>query len=231
MTATCSQPERAAAPALTDFDTWWLAVGQWVEPPNQRRGGDSGVQRITQGEGVLYCKRQHGHLYRSLRHPWGRPTALRELDAYRALADLGLAVPEVVYGGARQTPAGWQALLVTRSLKGYCSLEEWYAGPAAQVSAERRQAVIRCLAEYLAQLHRHRWQHGCLYAKHIFVAAMADGRSEVALIDLEKARRRLTVAGASRRDIGQLARHRGAMPAADWALLLVAYQQAVTGKR
>jgi hypothetical protein len=79
-------------------------------------------------------------------------------------------------------------------------------------------------------MHRHRWQHGCLYAKHVFVAAAADGSVHIALIDLEKARRRLTVAGASRRDMGQLARHRGAMPAADWALLLATYQRAMAGE-
>lgn len=217
-------------PVLSDFDNWWLAEGQWVEAPNLRRGGDSGVQLIVRGNEVLYSKRQSGHLYRSLRHPWGQPTALRELHAYRALADLGLAVPQVVYGAARKTPAGWQALLVTRRLEGYCSLGEWYAGPAAAASEQLRLAVLERLAACLAQLHRHRWQHGCLYAKHIFVAAAGDGSPRVALIDLEKARRRLTVAGASRRDIGQLARHRGAMPVADWAFLLAAYRRALASR-
>lgn len=231
MTAACSWPVRMALPMPTDFDRWWQADGQWVEPPNQRRGGDSGVQLLVRGGETLYCKRQSGHLYRSLRHPWGRPTALRELAAYQALAEQGLAVPQVVYGGARKTAAGWQALLVTRRLAGYCSLEEWYAGPAGAASAAQRQAVLERLAEYLARLHRHRWQHGCLYAKHVFVAAGGEAPPRVALIDLEKARRRLTVAGASRRDIGQLARHRGAMPAADWDFLLAAYQQALAGKR
>lgn len=227
MTTICSWSGRIAEPVLSDFDNWWQANGQWVEPPNLRRGGDSGVRLIARGNEVLYCKRQSGHLYRSLRHPWGQPTALRELQAYRALAEIGLSVPQVVYGAARKTPAGWQALLVTRRLEGYCSLEEWYAGPAAKASGEQRQAVLERLADCLARLHRHRWQHGCLYAKHIFVVVAADGSARVALIDLEKARRRLTIAGASQRDIGQLARHRGAMPAADWALLLDVYQRAL----
>lgn len=217
-------------PVPSDFDNWWQAKGQWVEAPNLRRGGDSGVQLISRGKKVLYCKRQSGHLYRSLRHPWGQPTALRELHAYRAFADLGLPVPQVVFGGARKTMAGWQALLVTRRLDGYCSLEEWYAGRAAAASDEQRQAVLEGVASYLAQMHRHRWQHGCLYAKHVFVATAADGSVRIALIDLEKARRRLTVAGASRRDMGQLARHRGAMPAADWAWLLATYQRAMAGE-
>lgn len=210
-----------------EFEAWWDADGQWVEPPNERRGGDSGVRTVTRGSAVLYCKRQRGHLYRSLSHPFGQPTVLRELQAYRALRQAGLNLPELVYGGARKTEAGWQALLVTRRLDGYCSLEDWYAGPAAGASAAQRQALCERLAACLAQLHRHRWQHGCLYAKHIFVAADGEAPPRIALIDLEKARRRLTVAAASRRDIDQLARHRGGMPAADWDYLLTAYQQAL----
>lgn len=40
------------------------------------------------------------------------------------------------------------------------------------------------------------WQHGCLYPKHIFVRVEGEA-IEVALIDLEKSRRRLTVNKAS----------------------------------
>ena len=61
------------------FDRWWNTAGDWVEAPNVRRGGESGVQRLQLPDGTLaYVKRQVGHLYRSLRHPLGRPTALRE---------------------------------------------------------------------------------------------------------------------------------------------------------
>ncbi len=218
--------EPAAMATVSDFEHWWRAPGHWVEAPNQRRGGESGVLLLRRGAATLFCKRQSGHLYRTLAHPFGRPTVLRELGAYRALDKLGLRVPQVAFGGARRTPEGWQALLVTHRLEGFVSLADWYAGPAAQASAATRQAVLRRLAAYLARLHGQRWQHGCLYAKHIFVAANEAG-AEVALIDLEKSRRRWTVAGAARRDIGQLARHRGAMPDADWAFLLAAYRAAL----
>ena len=49
-----------------DFDRWWSRRGRWVEAPNLRRSGESGVERITDGQRLLYCKRQQGHLYRSL---------------------------------------------------------------------------------------------------------------------------------------------------------------------
>ncbi|WP_315292214.1 lipopolysaccharide kinase InaA family protein, partial [Ectopseudomonas oleovorans] len=53
------------------------------------------------------------------------------------------------------------------------------------------------------------------------------GDVDIALLDLEKSRRRWRVASASRRDLGQLDRHRGAMPDADMSYLHQAYQQAL----
>ncbi|MFZ3206922.1 MAG: lipopolysaccharide kinase InaA family protein, partial [Pseudomonas sp.] len=28
------------------FEQWWQLQGEWVEEPNHRRGGESGVQRL-----------------------------------------------------------------------------------------------------------------------------------------------------------------------------------------
>jgi hypothetical protein len=50
---------------------------------------------------------------------------------------------------------------------------------------------------------------------------------DIALLDLEKSRRRWRAASAARRDLGQLDRHRGAMPEADMLYLRQAYQQAL----
>ena len=39
------------------FDQWLALPGEWVEPPNSRRGGESGVKRVLTASGaVLYCK-------------------------------------------------------------------------------------------------------------------------------------------------------------------------------
>lgn len=212
----------AAGAAVSEFDRWWESPGTWVEPPNRRRGGESGVQVLRQREAgrLLYCKRQSGHTFRTLWHPFGRPTVLRELGAYRAFSRLGIATPRLVYGGARRQPAGWQGLLVTEALQGFVSLEQWYAG--AQ-SPALRQSVLRQLAVTLARLHRAGWQHGCCYAKHVFVrlgdAGAGEPRVEIALLDLEKSRRRWRADAASRHDLGQLARHRGTMPDGDLRLL------------
>ena len=61
------------SPSATEdpFEFYWNQQGEWVEEPNQRRGGESGVQRIHDGEGrLLYAKRQVGHTYRSWRSRW-----------------------------------------------------------------------------------------------------------------------------------------------------------------
>ena len=91
---------------LSQFEQWWQLQGEWVEEPNQRRGGESGVQRLQVDQGqLLYAKRQVGHLCRSLSHPFGRPTVLRERDALLGLSRLGIRVPRLVYCGATRPGA------------------------------------------------------------------------------------------------------------------------------
>ncbi len=206
----------------TEFDTWWNTSGEWVEPANVRRNGESGVQRLMPDDPhqpVLYLKRQTGHLYRSVAHPFGRPTVLRELDAYRAWDRLGITLPKVVYGGARRQNGEWQAILVTEALTGFTDMGDWYASGAHQACAPAvRRVLLDELALALAKLHKAYWQHGCLYPKHIFVNA-AENDPALALLDLEKCRRRFNRAAAVRNDLDQLYRHRGAMPDEDWRYL------------
>lgn len=111
------------------FDYFWRQQGEWVEEPNRRRGGESGVQRVIGTNGrLLYSKRQTGHTYRSWLHPFGRPTVLRERDALRGLRLLDVGVPELVFCGARRDPdQQWKALLVTAALDGFVDIDSWYA--------------------------------------------------------------------------------------------------------
>lgn len=220
-----SEKAFAALPS-SEFERWWHSPGEWVEEVNQRRGGESGVlllQRWDNDRPALYCKRQSGHLYRSLRHPFGQPTILRELQAYRAFARLGIRTPNIVYCAARQQAGQWQALLVSEALTGFVSLEHWYAQPHAQAL---EHAVLRQVAVTLARLHLGGWQHGCCYPKHLFVKTRSDGEVDVALLDLEKSRR-LWRPGQAPRDLGQLQRHRGAIPESHIAYLQSAYEQAL----
>ena len=215
---------------LNTFDRWWAQPGEWVEPPNQRKVGESGVQRLRSSAGpLLYSKRQIGQLYRTPLYPVGRPTVLRELQALRALKRLGIKVPEVVYGAAQKIAGEWHALLVTEALEGFSSLEQWYADEGARRwGLALHQQMLQQLALILARLHLSGWQHGALYPKHIFIRVHASEgpRVEIALLDLAKCRRRFSRYAASRGDLQQLSRHRRPLGNSDWRVFIEAYQNA-----
>jgi len=211
-----------ASPLLAgrdEFEIWWQRRGEWVEEANQRRGGQSGVQRLLPADKdwpPLYCKRQTGHIFRSLRYPLGRPTILREALAYQAFARLGITTPRLVYAGIRKRQGQWQALLVTEALDGFVDLADWY-----QQSPDKaqRELVLSNMARTLAHLHRAGWRHGCLYDKHLFIHSSG----KVALLDLEKSRRPLLAAHCAK-DLEQLARHSAGMPMEDLRFLQSQYQ-------
>ncbi|MGE8191130.1 lipopolysaccharide kinase InaA family protein [Pseudomonas sp. NPDC086278] len=213
------------------FDYYWNQRGEWVEEPNVRRGGESGVQRVRGSDGqLLYAKRQTGHIYRSWLHPFGRPTVLREQDALIGLRALGVRVPEIVFCGAQRDPVHkWRALLVTKSLDGFEEIEHWYAGGGRERHGEAvHERVLKDLAENLARMHKGRWQHSCIYIKHVFVRVTGEGESataEIALIDLEKCRQRLTAQRAAAHDMKQLRRH-SSFSDTDWKNLVYLYEKA-----
>lgn len=213
------------------FDYFWNQRGEWVEEPNVRRSGESGVQRVVSSNGqLLYVKRQTGHIHRSLLHPFGRPTVLRERDALTGLHLLDARVPEIVFCGAQRDPVHkWRALLVTKALDGFEEIEHWYAGGGRERHGEAvHERVLKELAENLARMHKGRWQHGCLYFKHVFVRITGEGEAckvEVALIDLEKGRQRLTARRAATNDLKQLRRH-SSFSTTDWQKLVYFYKTA-----
>ena len=89
--------------------------------------------------------------------------------------------------------------------------------------------LLQQLGANLARLHRARWQHGCLYPKHVFVRVVAQGADtqvELALLDLEKSRRRLSRKRAAAHDFKQLRRH-SSWNEADWDALRYGYDSAL----
>ena len=211
------------------FERYWHEKGEWVEAPNQRRGGQSGVQRVRDAEGrLLYVKRQVGHTYRSWRYPLGRPTVLRERDALIALSQLSVGVAEYVFCEAQQgADKQWRALLVTRALDGFVEIDNWYAAGERERHGEViHDQVLQVIGQTLARMHLGRWQHSCLYSKHIFVRVVGSGESakvEVALLDLEKSRQRLTPHRAASHDLKQLRRH-SSWNSTDWNKLNYFYE-------
>jgi len=222
---------------LDNFDLWWRVQGNTVEEPNVRRGGTSGVQSLELPPGsqrMLYIKRQTGHIYRTLRYPLGRPTIQREIQAYREYRRLGICVPKLVYGGVGNSHGQWRGLLVTEGLEGFVSLEDWYRIEAQNYWGEEiHQQMLYQLAKTLSCLHASRWQHGCLYPKHIFVRVnqKPKGGVDIALLDLEKSRRRWRTSWASAEDMKQFRRHRGGMLDQDWAVLQRQYKHSLALRR
>lgn len=213
------------------FEEFWRLRGEWVEEPNSRRGGESGVQRIHMTDGrLLYAKRQVGHIHRSWLHPFGRPTVLREFVALRGVHKLHVRAPNVTFCGARRGPDNeWQALLVTESLDGFDEIEKWcMAGERERHGEKLWQQILQELGETLARMHLGRWQHSCLYIKHVFLKVTGEGdsaRGEIALLDFEKCRQRFTAKGAAQHDMKQLRRH-SSFSDADWQQLLYFYHAA-----
>jgi hypothetical protein len=211
-------------PNTEAFDQWLALPGDWVEEPNVRRGGESGVKRVISSAGkMLYRKQQVGHIYRSLLHPFGYPTAMREREALQACAALNVGAPALVYADCRKVAGVWHALLVTEGLEGFSSLEDCYArGDELTWGEALHQQILQELGASLARYNAARWQHGCLRMKHVFVRVQGD-KVEIALLDLEKSRQRWLAKSAAQHDIKQLKRH-SSWTVAQWQAFIYGYE-------
>lgn len=210
------------------FDEWWNIAGDWVEPPNQRRDGESGVKRVEHAKhGPLYVKLQTNHCYRSLRYPLGRPTVWREYDALTACRELNVPVPEVVACFDRKQPAGWQALLVTKALVGYRDLVAWeYFRQRGRISDATIAEMLTRAGEVIGRLHAGGWMHTNLYPNHVFASNHSgEAPVAVALIDLENSRRVWFKRRAASRDLNQLKKRCQMLSAAEWGVLEEAHWQ------
>ncbi|HEX6736608.1 MAG TPA: lipopolysaccharide kinase InaA family protein [Azonexus sp.] len=208
------------APLPTDFADWWTAPGDWVEEPNQRRSGWSGMMRLHHAGRTYYVKKQCNHLCRTLSHPFGWPTVSREFANIRRLQALGITVPTPVFHGSRRTADGLEGLLITEELVDFAALDT-----QADRSPAEKSRLATAVGRMLGRMHAHNLQHSCLYDKHIMVR-WQDGQPTIALIDLEKLRRAWLPGHAARHDLDQLKRHQQIWPDADWALLEQAHRAA-----
>ncbi len=209
------------ANGLDGFESIWSLKAPWVEEPNIRRQGWSGVSRIELNDSTLppegvFLKRQEGHCYRSLRPPFvQRPTAYREYRSLLTMKALSIAVPEVIYYGERRVSGAWQAVLMTREIPQSISFEDYMQ----QASARPRSEVERIIcdtASLIGNLHRQHFEHCALYGKHVLISGFKEGRADVphasrnlvpCLIDLEKSRFRSVRWRTSVRELSQFYRH------------------------
>ena len=212
-----NQNESLPVPLPCDFEGWWDVPGEWVEEPNQRRNGWSGMMRMRFGDTLYYVKKQCNHLCRTLTHPFGWPTASRERLNMSRLQALGICVPKPVFHGEHKSAQGFEAILVTEELAGFRSLDT-----QTDLSPTARQKLAVEVGKTLGRMHQKRWQHSCLYDKHVMVRWQGE-IPEVAIIDLEKLRRPLLVWTAAAHDLDQLKRHQQVWSDSDWQLLLTAH--------
>lgn len=199
---------------LAGFDALWDLDAEWFEPPNQRRGGWSGVARIElQGadgsrEG-FFLKRQENHTRQTFRHPTGEPTFALEARNILLLTEAGVPTVEAVYYGQRRVQAGWRAILITHELEGFVPLGEltqkwWESG--WRHSMDKRRELIPVIADVIYRLHHAGLVHRALHPKHVFVRFPEQGSPLVRLIDLEKTRRAILPKRNARRELDSLNR-------------------------
>lgn len=204
---------------LAGFDALWNLEAPWFETPNERRSGISGVVTWDligpQGEKwPVFIKRQQNHNTRSFMHPIkGVPTFFREQKNVARLIDIGVSTIDILYYGEQSAPEGTKAILVSRALEGYVSLDDWFNSPLEKSELEV-QAVLEQVVAAIKPMHQHGFRHGSLYGKHIFLRFRSPDEItsedipivDLRLIDLEKGRSGLFKNKLVTKDLSQLLR-------------------------
>jgi hypothetical protein len=214
--------------SLGAFEDLWKIKSPFLEEPNYRRGGWSGIIlheiRLQNGQPLkIVIKRQENHTFRSLLHPLsGTPTLFREYTNICRLEKSGIPTLEPLYYGERREGENIQALLVMRFLEGYISLDE-VLKKACENENSLLAPIIDSVAQIIARVHSLHLQHSCLYGKHVFVRTGKDALPDVRLIDLEKMHLGLSRFSVAVHDLSALFRH-SMWPGDDsWNLFLESY--------
>ncbi len=217
---------------LDGFDDLWRLKADWFEPPNERRGGWSGVVRVELdlpggAKEAVFLKRQENHTRRTLRHPIsGEPTFAGEIKNILLLQRARVSTLDPLYYGQRKIADKQRAILITRELAGFRPMnevmDEWVKN-GWDKSASVRRRLITTLAGVIQRMHEQKLVHNALHPKHVFVRLVEGRLPEVALIDLEKMRRSMTKRRAMRRDLDSLNRRARSWSNADRLRFLKCY--------
>ncbi len=198
---------------LDTFEQVWEYKVDWFEEPNERRGGWSGVGRVTltQSEAEVigvFLKKQDNHCRTSFLHPIrGVPTFQREFEMMQYLASQNIRTPEVLLFG-RNPQGDLKTTLMTLELKSFQSLESvtesLFAEGKPSLTAQR--TLAKAVAQFARRLHQAKIQHRSFYPKHLFVND-SNHEPEIAVIDLEKSRKNWLPALRTLIDLSVLNRH------------------------
>ena len=217
---------------MDGFDSIWNMDAGWFEEPNDRRGGWSGVSRVSlkkeNGETVsVFLKRQENHDTKVWNHPVkGIPTFYHEFKNIRTFIAHGIPTLEPVYFAYRYRDGKSQAILITRELEGFESLDAAIYARDGAIMQDRtqREQIMEAVAKVIRKMHGHHFQHRCLYGKHIFLR-LVEGCWEVKFIDLEKVRRAFFIKKAIMIDFDTLPRHLSGWRRSDRLKFLRIYMQ------
>lgn len=192
---------------LSTFEALWQQEKNFVEPPNYRRKGWSGVTKLELGSQTYFLKRQEGQLRRSFMHPVAKPTYWYEKYAIDKLADKGVqTIKWAVWGQSED-----KAIFITEALPGKSLLE------ICESEDTLTQDQWADIGNALHKMYIKRIRHGSLYPGHVYYD---EASKEVCFLDLERSRS-ILVQKDIYRDLNQLFRRSSFMKPESIQALLV----------
>jgi len=200
---------------LASYEKVWALEAEWFEEPNYGRGGWSGVSRIELklplgGAVGVFLKRQEDHVTRTVSHPiTGFPTFAREFDVIRAFQQHSVPSLDVVFFEQWKEAGHQRAFIMTEELSGYrpLSSDEYKMGAKFLSTNKQKNDLFEKLTTLMKAMHKHNFQHGCFYPKHVFAKQLPEGGIDLRVIDLEKVKKLFIKKRAVFRDIDTLMRH------------------------
>lgn len=220
---------------ISSFDALWtLNKDHWIEEPNYRRGGWSGVCKATLllANGTkknVFIKRQENHFYRSWKHLFrNRPTFEREYRNILSFRKNEIPTLDLIYFAHQVVDGKHRCILISSELENYKSLDDEVM--LANLSFLQRKQVFESLASTLRTMHKRSYQHSNPYPKHVFVKTYpnnpaVNSPAESCLIDLEKTRRRLFARSAAIKDLSIFHRHLKHVSKTNRLRFFLAYKQ------
>jgi len=214
---------------LASFEQLWALETEWFEEPNYRRNGWSGVSKYPLNDPSgkttwVFIKRQENHNCKTILHPFkGVPTFRREYKNIRHLNDKNIPTLTTLYYGERSINGKDQAILITQSLEGYHSFEEFFSQEEHQ-QLPQRSAIMELTGKVIRAMHDAHFRHNCLYSKHLFVKSDAE-TIDVRLIDLEKLKWLPLTSQIRRNDLSRLIRRGEPLTYEDLKNILSSYYQ------
>jgi len=161
-----------ASKKLNKFETIWDYESNFIESPNLRRGGFSGVSYVTlHSYGIeknagygLFLKRQMNHTRRTCKHPIdGESTYEREFEMLKYCKSQNILVPRPVFFAKRKISNNQFAVLITEELKGFESLDKFNQRVLQNPEfKDERKKLILALARTILNLHNAKIVHRSL---------------------------------------------------------------------